>query len=106
MMLTMRLSLAPASMLTDEVRGSNKKARSLSAWLRQANRAVVSLLDKATGESAVNTRAGLTPTHPGKRTQLKLAFPLSPRCPVRSRHGADNEHSSLRPTGSYHRGSN
>ena len=39
----MRLLLAPASMLTDEVRGSNEKARSLSAWLRQAIRAVVSL---------------------------------------------------------------
>jgi hypothetical protein len=39
----MRLSLAPASMLADEVRGSNKKARSLSAWVRQAIRAVVSL---------------------------------------------------------------
>ena len=100
----MRLLLAPASMLTDEVRGSNEKARSLSAWLRQAIRAVVSLRYKATGESADNTRAGLTPTYPGKRTQLKLTSPLSPRLPSRSRHGADNEHSSLRSAGSHHRG--
>jgi hypothetical protein len=33
--------------------------------------AVVSLPNKATGVSADNTRAGLTPTHPGTRTQLK-----------------------------------
>jgi hypothetical protein len=92
--MTMRLSLAPASMLTDEVRGSNKKAR---PCLRDGNRerAVVSLSDKATGESASNTRAGLTPTYPGKRTQLKLACPLSPRLPGRSRHGAGDEHSSF-----------
>jgi hypothetical protein len=39
-----RLMLAPAFMLTG-AGCNNKKARSLSAWLRQAIRAVVSLLD-------------------------------------------------------------
>jgi hypothetical protein len=88
----MRLQLAPTTALT-VARGHNKKAhRSSLAAERQA---MVSPSDKATGESADNTRAGLTPTYPGKRTQLKLATTLSSRLPSRSRHGADDEHSSF-----------
>src|SRR5260370_32607729 len=100
----MSLTLAPASMLADEVRGSNKKARSLSAWVRQAIRAV-SLSDKATGVSAANTRAGHHFNASVWADTSKLAYPLSSRSRGRSRHVADNEHSPFRPTGSYHRGS-
>jgi len=78
----LRLRLALASTLTD-ARGHNEKARNPTTWQRQV-RAVVSQSNKATGVSADNTRAGLTPTHPGKRTQLKLAKPLSLRRPARS----------------------
>jgi hypothetical protein len=63
MVVKMRLILAPAPMVTDAA-GNNEKARSLTAWRRQV-RAMVSLPNKPTGESADNTRAGLTPTHPG-----------------------------------------
>jgi len=81
-------------MLTD-ARRNNEKARNLTAWQRQV-RAVVSIPNKPTGVSADNTRAGLTPTHPGKRTQLKLARSLSLRLPDKSRHRADNEHPTIR----------
>jgi hypothetical protein len=90
MVMIVRLPLARASTFTDAA-GNNEKARSLSAWLRQAIRAVVSLPKKPTGVSACNTRAGLTPTHPGKRTTSKLAFLLSLPSPGNSRPGADNE---------------
>jgi hypothetical protein len=100
----MRLTLAPTSALTD-ARGHNEKARSLSAWLRQAIRAVVSLSDKPTGESVVGPAPVFTSTHPVTRTASKLARSLSLRRPSRSRHGATNEHSSLRSAGSHHRGS-
>jgi hypothetical protein len=56
MLMTMRLNLALASKLTD-ARCDNEKARALIAGEHQATRAVVSLSDKATGESAANTRA-------------------------------------------------
>jgi hypothetical protein len=59
----MRLSLAPTSALTD-ARGHNEKARSLSAWLRQAIRAVVSLSDQATGAGVEALTPLTTPTHP------------------------------------------
>jgi hypothetical protein len=89
----MRLTLAPASKFADEVRGSNKKAR---PYLRGCDRVrAMANLNKPTGVSATNTRAGLTPTHPGKRTQLKLARSLSLRPPDRSRRGASDEHSPL-----------
>jgi hypothetical protein len=57
MVVTMRLQIAPTSALTD-ARGHNEKAR---PCLRSGDRrrAVVSFPDKATGESAANTRAGL-----------------------------------------------
>ena len=93
----MRLYLAPTSALTD-ARGHNERP-ALTAWQRQV-RAVVSIPNKPTGVSADNTRAGLTPTHPGKRTQLKLARSLSLRLPDKSRHRADNEHPTIRETGS------
>jgi hypothetical protein len=85
-----RLSLALASALTD-ARCNNEKARSLSAWLRQAIRAVVSLLDKATGESADNTLTGHGFNESGLADASKLASSLSLRRPARS-IGADNEH--------------
>jgi hypothetical protein len=96
MVMTMRLRLALASKLAD-ARCNNEKARALIAGEHQATRAVVSVLDKATGVSAANTRAGLTPTHPGKRTQLKLARSLSLRRPVRS-IGVGNERPTIRET--------
>jgi hypothetical protein len=95
MVMTMRLSLAPASMFTDEVRGSNKKARALSAGEHQGQRAVVSLSDKATGVSALTPAPVFTSTHPGKRTTSKLARSLSPRWPGRSTHEAGNERPTL-----------
>jgi hypothetical protein len=88
----MRLTLAFASMLTD-ARCHNEKARNLTAWQRQV-RAMVSLPNKATGVSALTPAPVITPTHPGKRTQLKLAKPLSLRRPARS-IGADNERSPI-----------
>ena len=90
----MRLTLAPTSALTD-ARGHNEKARSLSAWLRQAIGAVVSIPNKPTGESVVAPAPVFTSTHPGKRTTSKLARSLSLRWPGRSTYGAGNEHSSL-----------
>ena len=88
----MRPALAPTSAFTD-ARGHNKRP-ALTAWQRQA-RAVVNLPNKPTGVGADNIRAGLTPTHPGKRTQLKLASSLSPRPPDRSRFRVGDEHSLL-----------
>ena len=91
----MRLLLAPASMLADEVRGSNEKARSLSASLRQAIRAVVSWL-KPTGESVGAPAPVIPSTHPGERTQSKSANSLSLRPPGNARYGADNERPFIR----------
>lgn len=88
--------------LTDVVGRQTNKARSLTAWLRQV-RAVVGLPDKPTGVGADNTRAGLTSTHPGTRTQLKLTGLLSLRSPGKSRHGADNERSPIRQADSSYR---
>jgi hypothetical protein len=99
----MRLNLASAFMFTD-VESNNEKARDLTAWLRQV-RAVVSLPDKPTGVGADNTRAGLTSTHPGTRTRQSWQRRLSLRAPGKSRHGADNEHPTLRDSGSRNRGS-
>jgi len=72
----MRTALAPAPTFTDAA-GNNEKAPALTAWLRQAQGAVVNSGFKPTGASVCRTRASLTPTHPGKRTQLKLAISLS-----------------------------
>jgi hypothetical protein len=90
----MRLTLASASMLTD-AGCHNEKARSLSAWLRQAIRAVVNVPNKPTGVSALTPAPLFTSTHPGKRTTSKLAKSLSPRWPGRSTYGADNERPTL-----------
>ena len=86
----MRPALVPASTLTD-VRGNNKKARPLSAWLRQAIRAVVRF-SKPTGGSASNTPADLTSTRPGKRTRQSWQASLSLRPPGKARHGVGNEY--------------
>jgi hypothetical protein len=93
---------APTSALTD-ARGHNKKARNLTAWQRQV-RAVVSLPNKPTGVGADNTRAGLTSTHPGKRTRQSWQRSLSLCAPGKSRHGADNERSPIRDSGPRDRG--
>ncbi len=98
----MRLLLAPTSALTD-ARGHNERP-ALTAWQRQA-RAVVSLPDKPTGVGADNTRAGLTSTHPGKRTRQSCQRSLSLCAPGKSRHGADNEHPTVRDSGSRNRSS-
>jgi hypothetical protein len=76
--IAMRLNQAPASTFTD-VRGRYEKAPALTAWLRQAQGAVVNSEFKPTGASAINTRASLTPTHPGKRTRPSWQISLSPR---------------------------
>jgi hypothetical protein len=59
----MKRQIAPTSALTD-ARGHNKKARNLTAWLRQV-RAVVSLPYKPTGVSALTPRRSFTSTYPG-----------------------------------------
>jgi hypothetical protein len=88
--------------LTDVVGLQTNKARSLSAWLRQAIRAVVSLPNKPTGESVDRTPPVITSTHPGIRTTPKLARSLSLRPPGKARHGADNElHISRNPSSHY-----
>jgi|GEM_PF-2974482 len=104
MVVRMRLLVAPASTLAD-VGCHNEKARPLSAWLRQAIRAVVSLSDKATGVSVGAPAPVITSTHPGKRTTSKLAILLSRRRPVRS-IGATHERSSLRSASPNHRSIN
>ncbi len=88
----MRLTLAPTSALTD-ARGHNKKARPRS--LAAQGQAVVSNPYKPTGVSVGALAPVSTSTHPGKRTQLKLAMSLSPRPPGRSRYGVDNERSPI-----------
>ena len=105
MVMTMRLSLAPASMFTDEVRGSNKKARALSAGEHQGQRAVVSLSDKATGVSALTPAPVFHSNVSGLTDTSKQANSLSLRWPGRSRHGADNERPTFRDSGSNNRGS-
>ena len=59
----MRLNQAPASTFTDAA-GNNEKARALSAGEQQGQRAVVNMF-KADRRECCNTRASLTPTHPG-----------------------------------------
>ncbi len=61
-----------------------KKARSLSTWVRQAIRAVVSVPYKATGVSALTPAPVITSTSPRARTHSK-----SLRSPDISRHGAN-----------------
>ena len=90
----MRTTLAPTSALTD-ARGHNEKARSLSASLRQAIRAVVSLV-KPTGESVGAPAPVTSSTHPGLADASKLASSLSPAPPGNARYGADNERPSFR----------
>jgi len=94
----MRLNQAPAPMFTDAA-GNYEKARALTPCEYRGQRAVVNVSNKPTGVSADNTRAGLTPTRPRERTQLKLATLLSPRSLGKSRCEADNERSSFRETG-------
>ena len=77
--------------LTVTVGLQTNKARALHVGEHQGQRAVVSIAQKPTGVSVDRTRASLTSTHPGKRTQSKMAIPLSPRLPDRARYGADNE---------------
>jgi hypothetical protein len=99
----MRLNLASAFMFTD-VECNNEKALTLTAWQRQGG-AVVSVPNEPTGVGAVNTRAGLTSTHPRERTASKLAFPLSPRSLGWSTYETGNERPILRDSGSDNRGS-
>jgi hypothetical protein len=82
---------AAAFPLTDAVGLQTNKARSLSAWLRQAIRAVVSLPNKPTGVSVDSTRAGLHSNTSGLVDTSKQANSLSSRSPGKSRHRADNE---------------
>ena len=89
----MRITLAPTSALTD-ARGHNEKAR--PETLAGQGRAVVSTELKADRRECANTRASLTPTHPGLADAAKLARSLSRRSPVKASNGADNEHSAFR----------
>jgi len=97
---TARITLAPSSALTD-ARGQKSKGP-FPVGLAAQERAMVSQSEKPTGVSVDSTRAGLTPTHPGKRTHLKLAKSLSLRSPFKSRHGAGDERPTIRETSPSH----
>jgi len=84
-----RLNEAPAPTLTDAA-GHNEKGRPDSVAASGATRG--ELPKKPTGASADDTRASLTPTHPGLADTSKVALSLSPRTRSKARHGADNEH--------------
>jgi hypothetical protein len=91
----MRLTLAPASMLTDTT-GLNEKAR---PYLRGSDRvrAMVSQCNKATGKSADNTLAGHGFNESGVTDTSKRANSLSLRCPDRS-IGVGDERPTIRET--------
>lgn len=97
----MRTALASAPTFTDAA-GNNEKARALSAWLRQGQRAVVNFGFKPTGASADNTRASLTPTHPRERTH-EAGKHIVASFTRQRKNGADNEHSAYRKTDTNHR---
>ncbi len=99
----MRLAQAPAPTFTDAA-SNYKKARALFAGEQQGQRAVVNLEFKPTGASAINTRASLTPTHPGLADAPKLASSLSLGPPVKASNGTDNEHNVSTKADSDNRG--
>jgi hypothetical protein len=83
----------PMTALTVTVGPQTNKARALHVEEQQGQRAVVSIPQKPTGVSAINTRAGLTSTYPGEQTRQSWQALLSLRSPGQSITGADNERS-------------
>ena len=92
----MRITLAPTSALTD-ARGHNVKGRPCQRGCDR-RRPVVSYWLKPTGASADNTRASLTPTHPGERTH-EAGKHIVTSFTRQRKNGADDEHSAYRETG-------
>jgi len=66
-----RRAKAAALSLIDVVGPQKKKARCLSAWVRQAIPAVVSIPYKTTGASALTLAPAITSTSPRARTHSK-----------------------------------